>query len=90
MYDHQPASMSSLIAVLKKCLAKGINMIEEERNTEEGDACHSVGALLFESATYQFLNIFSVPIVSFTDYRQTAYTPVCLIIFTPPDCIISC
>ncbi len=86
--DHH--SMPSLLVALKKCLAKGINIIEEERNTEEEDASHSGCLVFFENTPYLFLNISFIQTISFISYHQPAYTSVCMNVFTPPDCFISC
>jgi hypothetical protein len=82
-------SSVSLLSIIKKCLSKGINMIEEERNTEEEDNGTSAASVFLEGSFFQFAHCNIVQLPLFSNYKQPAYTPVCLTIFTPPDCTIS-
>jgi hypothetical protein len=84
--DQSACSFPSLKMILKKCLSKGINMIEEERSSEE-DECGA--AVVFECIIYQLVP-YSIALPSIPDvYLAQDYPISPLSIFTPPDCLFN-
>jgi hypothetical protein len=79
----EDVSFPSLTIILKKCLSKGINMIEEERNTEE-DECGS--SVVFEYHSYSIQPLVSKVAIRLTQYQSVVYETDSRTIFTPPDC----
>jgi hypothetical protein len=79
-------NLPSLVIVLKKCLSKGINMIEEERNSEEdADSAPIVFDLPVNFTCSQEEMLF----VHVGDYHHPEYNAEYKGIFAPPDCFIS-
>jgi hypothetical protein len=76
----------SLIIVLKKCLAKGINMVEEERNAEEDT---DNAPIVFDlPVNFACSNIETLPI-HIGDYHEPECELIFTGIYTPPDYFIS-
>jgi hypothetical protein len=74
---------SNMVLVLKKCLSKGINMIEEERNSEEDEAG---SAVVFEYFAYSFAAAIATKQAQLYAYHTPYYQTTSLTIYTPPDC----
>lgn len=84
--DEKETSWNNLLLVLKKCLAKGINMIEEERTTEEDEVGPSavfeyVGGMELYQARLSQAKLFA--------YQHSYYPLTTRTIFTPPDCFFN-
>lgn len=81
--DQTDTCFPSLALILKKCLSKGINMIEEERSTEEDEAG---AAVVFECSSFQLTDHVATIRAQLDTYQPPFYHPASLAIFTPPDC----
>lgn len=84
--DQSDSNFPGLALILKKCLSKGVNMIEEERSTEEDEAG---SAVVFECMSFQFSDRIATILAKLDPYQPPYYQTASLTIFTPPDCFFN-
>lgn len=78
------AATKSVYNVMLRCLSSGINMVEEERNSEQEDDDHAADEAFFPSYMHPVLiiDISLAPVFTGLQYtEQQSHTDI----FSPPD-----